>query len=139
MAARIFNSFMPGSSKEAALAFHTATRLQDGKLSLIDDPGAFASLIGSDLARECNQRAVDDHQPVDQLLMPVPLDVGGVGEGSQQCKDQMKVTFAVPHADGQAHLHTLQAPIVEGSGKLLPGLLGLDLLEHNKAIVDIGG
>ena len=44
----------------------------------------------------------------------------------------------MPLRGGKAKLHNLRAPIVEGTGSHLPGLLGLETLEAQGAILDMG-
>ena len=44
---------------------------------------------------------------------------------------------AVPTSGNGATLHHLSAPIVEGTGETLPGLLGLRTLENLRAILDV--
>ena len=67
------------------------------------------------------------------------MKIGGVGQGTQTCQYALKTTLAVEHlGDGAAHLHEWTAPIVEGDGEHLPGLLGMDSLEANRAIIDAG-
>ena len=97
-------------------AYHAATQLTSGQLSLIVDPGAFTSLIGADLARKLAIRAKSSHKNIEQEAMPVPLDVAGVGDGSQKCHWQIKCDVAVPQADGPSQVRTWKAPIVEGKG-----------------------
>jgi hypothetical protein len=50
----------------------------------------------------------------------------------------MTCPIALTTEDGNARLHQITAPIVEGSGADLPGLLGLRSLEHERAILDCG-
>ena len=68
--------------------------------------------------------------------------VASDGERSWERKSKanykMVCPIAVPHADGRTHLHQLTAPIVEGDGAQLPGLLGLRTMEHEKAVLDMG-
>ena len=71
--------------------------------------------------------------------MSNPLQIQGVGNGSQKCEWQMECPIAVPHHEGTAHKHTLTTPIVTGAGKDLPGLLGLKSLEAQRAILDTSG
>ena len=75
---------------------------------------------------------------VQQVPMERPLDVAGVGKGSNKCNFRIKCTVTVPHSDGNSHFHTWSAPIVEGKGDHLPGLLGMDSLSSNRATLDSG-
>ena len=106
---------------------------------MIVDPGAWTNLMGADLIRTLIQRAQKNgHNPI-QRKMPV-MDIAGVGEGAQKCEWSVELPIASTHGDGQAHLHKISMPIVEGkSGDQLPGLLGLKSLEAERAIMDTGG
>lgn len=70
--------------------------------------------------------------------MTQPLDVAGVGKGAQTCTYRIKATIAIPQDDGSSELFQWPAPIVEGDGANIPGLLGMDSLGKNRAIIDIG-
>ena len=50
----------------------------------------------------------------------------------------MHCPIAVPQRGGSATLQHLRSPIVEGTGSHLPGLLGLETLEAQGAILDMG-
>ena len=118
-------------------AYHGMTQLPDGRLSIIVDPGAWTNLIGAKLARQLVQRALKHGHKPQQVPME-RLNVQGVGNGSQACNFKLQCPIAVPHDDGNAHLHKISAPIVEGTGSDLPGLLGLRSLETDRAILDTG-
>ena len=121
------------------LSYHAATQLASGRLSFIVDPGAWTNLVGKSLARRlCAAALAAGHKPT-QSPMSKPLEVAGVGNGSQRCNFKMSCPIAVPNADGSASLHTMTVPIVEGTGEDLPGLLGLRTLEQQSAILDVGG
>ena len=70
--------------------------------------------------------------------MATPLNIQGVGNGSQQCEWEVTCPIAVTHAEGGTHVHEITAPIVRGTGAELPGLLGLRSLEQKRAILDCG-
>jgi len=123
---------------EAEMALLANTRLPDGRLGFIVDPGAWTSLVGKTMARLIAAKAMAyNHKPQQSYMQP-PLEVAGVGNGTQTCNYRMTVPVAVPHVDGTASLHSLTAPIVEGTGEDLPGLLGLRTLEGLQAILDTG-
>lgn len=119
-------------------SYHAATSLASGKLSMIVDSGAWTNLMGTNLAKMLTQRAMQAGLPPEQHRMDTPLNIQGVGSGTQQCRYYLKASIAVPDAEGRARLHTLSAPMVEGSGASLPGLLGLKTMEEQKAILDTG-
>ena len=128
----------PVWSEEVATAYHTATQLPDGRLSILIDPGAWTNLMGANLARKLAQRALRQGLKPTQEEMPNPLTVSGVGSGSQRCQYKMVCPIAVPHEGSEARLHHFDTPIVEGSGSNLPGLLGLRSLEEQRAVLDMG-
>ena len=105
---------------------------------MILDTGAFTSIIGALLARALARIAVENGVPVEQVKLDKPMTIGGAGKGTETCNYALKTTLAVEHSDGAAYLHEWEAPTVEGNGEHLPGLLGMDSLEKNKAIIDAG-
>ena len=119
-------------------AFHATTQLADGRISWIIDPGAWTNLIGKDLARRAAKSAIEGGYPPTQERLQTPISVAGVGKGSQTCTWKLKLPIAVDTDAGDTQLHSITAPIVEGDGSHLPGLLGLESLERNRAILDTG-
>ena len=66
---------------------------------------------------------------------PRPLQVCGVGNGSQECHYDCVLPVAVrPGSQEQANIGNLQVPAVSNSD--LPGLLGLTALRNNRAVLD---
>ena len=112
-------------------------RLADGRLSFIVSPGAWTSLVGKLLARQMCVRAQQAGYMPHEKKLTTPLRVAGVGNGTQCCNYQITCPGAVPTSDNGATLHHLSAPIVEGTGETLPGLLGLRTLENLRAILDV--
>ena len=119
-------------------SYLTTSTLKD-RLALIIDAGAFTSITGATLARSLAMAAKKNGVPVEQVKLDKPMKIGGVGQGTETCNYALKTTLAVEHiGDGASHLHEWTAPIVEGNGEHLPGLLGMDSLEKNRAIIDAG-
>ena len=123
---------------KAAPFFHATTQLPNGRLSIIIDPGAWTNLCGLKFARELTKRASEHDHKVVQKRMTRPLDVQGVGNGSQRCEWEISCPIAVPSDEGTSRIHKITAPIVQGTGADLPGLLGLRSLEHERALLDCG-
>ena len=95
--------------------------------------------MGAKVARSLANRSLESGHKPEQSNMERPLDIQGVGHGSQQCQWQMNCPIAIKNEAGETKLHKLTAPIVEGrGGEDLPGLLGLRSLEHERAILDCG-
>jgi hypothetical protein len=121
------------------LAYHAQTKLKDGQLSMIVDPGAWASIMGEDLAEALKARAEKNGLKPRVVPMPNPISVAGVGSGSQRCTQKLICPIAVNVDEHGASLHELQAPIVGDDGKDLPGLLGLKALKATRGILDCNG
>jgi len=130
----------PGEGQAAmdVLVCHAATKLPDGRLSFIVDPGAWTNLIGGNLARALTRRVLASGYKPEQHKMNNPLCIQGVGHGHQECSWELDTPIAVGYADGTAHQHRFSSPIVDGSGAELPGLLGLRSIEGNRGIMDTG-
>ena len=109
-----------------------------GKCSVIVDSGAWTNLIGETLARKLAKKALAAGLHPKQNKMAQPLRIQGVGNGSQQCEWEMHCPIAVDQTGDGAKKHTFTAPVVQGTGKDLPGLLGLRSLEQQRAILDTG-
>ena len=122
----------PGATTET---YHTRTQLP-GRLSLLVDPGAWTNLIGADLARKLARRAKEAGHNVTQNRMSNPLNVAGVGSGHQTAKFEMATSITVPTTEGPT-LHKFEAPIVEGTGATLPGILGLRSMEAQRGLLDM--
>ena len=121
------------------LHFHTATQLRNGRISLIVDCGAWTNLLGLDLAVQLGLVAQQNGIETTERELPRPLNVSGVGNGSQTCWWELSLPIAVPDGSGGSTMHRLTTPIVEGDeGKRLPGLLGLRSMEQLNAILDTG-
>ena len=120
------------------MIYHSQTRLPGGQLSMIVDPGAWTNLIGADLAAQLARRATEAGHSPRQVPMDQPLNIQGVGNGTQQCTHQLVTPIAVHDSEGRATLHSLTAPVVQGGGRQLPGLLGLRSLESLGAVLDMG-
>ena len=67
---------------------------------------------------------------------PRPLEVSGVGNGSQQCHYDctLPVAFRTESGNQQTVIGNLVSPAVANSE--LPGLLGLTALRKNRAVLD---
>ena len=90
------------------------------------------------MARELATDAIANGATVTTEKLDKPFVIGGVGNGTQSCHFRLNIDLAVPTTNGSATTFNWKPPIVEGTGSGLPGLLGLNSLEENRAIIDVG-
>ena len=68
-------------------------------------------------------------------LRPRPLKIGGVGRGEQVCYLDKRLPVALRTTNGTRVIHgEVLTPVVDSSS--LPGLLGLNALRRNRAVLD---
>ena len=115
--------------------YHIQTRLADGRPALIIDPGSVGNLCGDKWARELATAAARNGHHPSYEKRGRPLRVSGVGSGSQMCEFDCKLPVALRTLNGNAtSIGLLTTPTVLGSD--LPGLLGLNALRKNRAVLD---
>ena len=123
-----------GSSYYASDHFHAQTRLPDGRPALIVDPGSVGNLCGDKWAREVAIRANRNGHRPSYEKRPRPLQVSGVGHGSQACNYDCRLPVSVRHVDGHRSLGELTIPAAQNSE--MPGLLGGQALRNNRGLWD---
>jgi hypothetical protein len=117
------------------ISYHVQTRLADGRPAMIVDPGSVVNLCGGRWAKEVAIAASRCGQKPTCERRRRPLEVSGVGTGSQSCEFDCKLPVAFQQADGQAvSVGSVATPTVSNSD--LPGLRGLAALRKNRAILD---
>jgi hypothetical protein len=119
----------------SAGVFHTNTQLKDGRPSLLVDPGSKGNLGGEATIRGHARAAQAAGQQYSATKRNVPLNVMGVGNGSQSCPYDCTTALGLQRTDGSCVAATYTAPIVPGSD--LPALLGLDALMAQRALLDL--
>ena len=116
-------------------SYPIATRLADGRPSIIIDPGSVGNLCGDKWAQEVARLAHQNGHSPSYEKRSRPLEVSGVGNGSQECHFDCTLPVAIrPTDSSEASVGSLQVPAVSGSE--LPGLLGLNALRKNRAVLD---
>ena len=121
------------------MCFNVMTQLTGGRLSYICDPGAAFSLAGSTLSRVLAACAKRNGRNVRQEPLPNLVNISGVGNGSNQCTHKMILPAEIPLIDDLGTVEMdLHSAIVNPPGEETPGLLGLDILEGKRAIMDVG-
>ena len=120
---------------EDSPGYHIRTQLPDGRPSLIIDPGSVGNLCGDRWAKTVAQAAARSGKSPSYERRSKPLNVSGVGHGSQSAPFDCELPISLKHEDSQSvSSGTVTTPAVANSD--LPGLLGLTALRKNKAIID---
>ena len=138
-AAAASSSYIIQSSVETSVngppSYHIRTRLADGRPSITIDPGSVGNLCGDKWAKEVARAAAQNNQKPTYEKRQRPLTVSGVGHGSQECHYDCKLPVALQQTEGRGSvLGSMTVPAVANSD--LPGLLGLNALRKNRAIID---
>ena len=123
------------SGQETTRAFHSETRLPDGRPVLLIDPGSVGNLCGDVWAQECAKEALKHGRNPVQTRRNRPLSVMGVGNGNQTCTHNCTIHVALTQLDGTGSVGTYTTPVVANSK--LPGLLGLNTMRKNRGVLDM--
>ena len=116
-------------------AYHIQTRLPDGRPAFIVDPGSVGNLCGDKWAKQVAIAAARAGHHPSYERRPRPLQVSGVGHGSQTCKYDCRLPVALRHAGEQrTSIGEFTVPSVQDSE--MPGLLGRTSLTNNRAVWD---
>ena len=115
--------------------FHANTRLADGTEALLIDPGSVGNLCSSKLSRRVARQAHVAGKKPELSRRDRPLTVAGVGNGAQTCTYDSVLPVAFEKKDGSVTNGHIKMPTVDNSD--LPGLLGLDALRRNRAVLDL--
>ena len=119
------------------LCYHGATQLSDGRQGLLVDPGAWSNLVGETWARNMAKKALAaGHKPKEQR-MDKPLNVAGVGTGTNSAEWEVNIPIAVGNDDDHTIIDEFRAPSVTGPGKDLPALLGLKSMSLKKGVLEM--
>ena len=111
------------------------TTLSDGRPSIIVDPGSVGNLCGDKWAKHVAMLAKRNGHRPSYNERPRPLEVCGVGNGSQSCHYDCTLPVAIqPENTSETNIGDLRVPAVANSD--LPGLLGLTALKKNRAVLD---
>ena len=119
----------------SARVYPIRTQLADGRPSLIIDPGSVGNLCGDKWAKSIAQLAARNGKCPTYEKRTRPLSVSGVGHGSQAAPYDCTLPISLRQADNQTvSTGTVTTPAVANSD--LPGLLGLNALRKNRAVID---
>ena len=116
-------------------SFVTSTSLKNGRIGMIVDPGSVWDLAGSEWAKSVAQAAAANGLSPSFDRRASPLNISGVGNGSQQCTFDCHLPVALRTVQGEKRTGMMHTPTVIKSH--LPGLLGLNALKRNRAVLDV--
>ena len=125
----------PADATESSHGYHSTVRCDDGQLGLLVDPGSYGNLAGSGWVEEVEKTLQSQGKTASRETRSAPLRVGGVGKGSQNCREDVVIPLAIPRSDGTVKGGTYSAPVIEGSNA--PALLGLKSLTQHRAVLDL--
>jgi hypothetical protein len=126
-----------GSCTQLEHCFHGNTCLPDGREGLLIDPGAWSNLAGQSWVHRMCTKALKAGLKVKQERMEKPLNVAGVGHGTNKAEWEVKVPIALGDSDGVVLMHNFSAPTVTGAGKELPALLGLQSMSKQNSVLEM--
>jgi hypothetical protein len=125
----------PGTQTE--LCYHGNTCLPDGREGLLIDPGAWSNLAGQSWVHRMCTKALKAGLKVKQARMDKPLNVAGVGHGTNKAEWEVKMPIALGDTDGTVLMHNYTAPTVTGAGSELPALLGLQSMSKQNGVLEM--
>jgi hypothetical protein len=83
------------------------------------------------------KKAIDAGLKVSETRVAKPLNVAGVGAGSNQAGWEIQVPIAVCDSEGHANMRAYKAPTARGEGKNLPALLGLQSMSKQNGVLEM--
>ncbi|CAJ1413968.1 unnamed protein product [Effrenium voratum] len=128
----VFPWWESGQSKQAThQTYHLRTRIRNGEVGLLIDPGAHDNLVGEGTML---QMASQVNSQIHNQKLNRALDVEGVGQNSQRSVMSAKIEMALEATSGGLLDSSYTAPVIGGSN--LPPLLGNKALRKHRAILD---
>jgi len=116
-------------------SFHTETRPRGKVKGALVDPGSIGNLGGDAWSRELGIDAQANGRNIDHKPRDRPLNVSGVGNGSQSCTHNAILPIALEQMNGQCSGGTFELPVVPNSQ--IPGLIGLASLIDKRGLLDM--
>ena len=117
-------------------SYHIRSQLSDGRPALLIDPGSVGNLCGDRWAEAVARAAKRAGRTPTYEKRSTPLNVSGVGHGSQKCiyDCTLPVSLNRSREGAEGREGSIVIPSVQHSD--LPGLLGLNTLRYNRAVLD---
>jgi len=125
------------SGTDVEHCYHGSTKLPDGRQGLLVDPGAWSNLAGEVWMQNMARKAIEAGLKVSESRMSHPLNVGGVGKGTNTADWEIQVPIAVADTEGSTNMHAYKAPTVRDEGRNLPALLGLQSMSKQNSVLEM--
>lgn len=113
---------------------HLQTDLPDGRKAMIVDIGSVWDIAGDEWAKGVAKQAARHGKKPSHKKRDRPLNVSGVGHGSQTCHYDCQLPVCLATTSGERREGIMDSPTISNSQ--LPGLLGLTACRKNRAIID---
>ena len=134
------NRYLPVGRCTPDGSFLVQTQLPDGRMAIIVDPGAWTNLAGGKWVRDLCRRAKTHAKEAKQEKLHRPLEVQGVGRGTQSANWTTKIPIAVLNKEGTFIEQIFEVPTLEGEdGADVPALLGLRSMRAKDAVLEMAG
>ena len=122
--------------------YHARTALSSGKLALLIDIGAWTSVGGAQRGKELAAKALKAGYKPKQKKMDRPLEIQGVGHGTQKGNFKATLPIAVTTETGESVMYDYEVPLIEKSsptdtGDQLPLILGLKSMKNKNAVLEL--
>ena len=121
----------------ASTAYLNTPALPDGSQALLVDPGSYGNIAGGNWVKRTATLAIQggaSAKPV-QTKRKTPLNVSGVGTGSQVCNYDVTLPIALRNDRGETLSATFSSATLDDGD--LPALLGLKTLVEQRALLDL--
>ena len=83
------------------------------------------------------QTALSAGYTPEQWKMATPLQIAGVGNGTQACNWETRLPICIADSEGNSEsVHHFETPTVEGAGEDLPALLGLKSISGKQGVLE---
>ena len=118
--------------------FLVQTQLPDGRMSIIVDPGAWTNLAGGKWVRQLQEKAIKAGHTPKAVKLAKPLEVQGVGKGTQSAIWNTQMPIAISNDMGKFIPQVFEVPTLEGEdGADVPALLGLRSMRGKSAVLEM--
>ena len=124
----------PENDVDTSVSFLNPVRMPDNEPVLILDMGSIGNLGGDHWAADLAETAIANGLKPTYTRRQRPLEVSGVGKGSERCTIDSQLPVELVNSDGKHVSGGLTMPIIPNS--YLPGLLGLTGMKNNRTIID---